>query len=64
MGELPATEGTVIPVDSIVYGFRLMGYLLAVNVIGGLFVLVGQELDNVLGVLVALVGAPSRSPGS
>ncbi len=46
----------VNPVDGIMYGFRLMGYILAVNVIGGLFFLVGLELDNVLGVLVALVG--------
>ena len=47
----------VNPVDGIVYGFRLLGYLVAVFIIGGLLALIGNELDNILGLLIAFIGA-------
>ena len=51
---------TVDPVDSIVYGFQLLGYLLGVLVVGFAVVVLGSEmfgaLNPLLGQLVSLLG--------
>ena len=46
----------VNPVDGIVYGFRIIGYIIAVFLAGGLVALIGAEIDGVVGGLIALVG--------
>jgi len=51
---------TVDPVDSIVYGFQLLGYLLGVLVVGFAVIVLGSEmfgaLNPLLGQLVSLLG--------
>jgi hypothetical protein len=47
----------VNPVDGIVYGFRLLGYLIVVFIAGGLLALIGQEIGDILGLLIAFMGS-------
>ena len=46
----------VNPVDGIVYGFRIIGYLIAVFIAGGLVALIGDSIGGAVGVLIAFVG--------